>query len=163
METTNHNIKLPPEIFPYNGEWGVYLENIHQIFLDTLVNKQIIFCDLPVYLKKNPLYKDKSFTFWHLISEGEKEQERTPDFRRCERLSWIHWIIKNVKTNKDISCWENKRGSNTHVVIWFDIESYVIILAKRNGYYLLKTAYMVEPHRANTLRKEKTENKNYSF
>jgi hypothetical protein len=163
METENAEIKLPPDIFPSTGDWDTYLEGVHKVFLETLLNRDITFCNLPVRIKKNPEYKDKSFSFWHLISEGEKEEERTPDFRRCERLGWIHWVIENAKSNKSISCWENTRGTNTHVVIWFEDESYVVILAKRKDYFLLKTAYPAEPHRAEVFRKEKAQKRNYIF
>jgi len=163
METTDSNIKLPPDIFPSDGDWDKYLEDIYGVFINTLIKRKLFFLNLPVRLRKTPEYKDKSFTFWHLISEGEKEEERTPDFRRCERLAWIHWVIENAINNKDISCWENERGSETHVVIWFDIENYVVILAKRKDYFLLKTAYLAKPHRAEVFRKEKKTKKNYVF
>lgn len=50
--------------------------------------------------------------------------------------------------------WENKRKQNTHIVIWFRRENYVVILAKRKDYVLLRTAYIVEPHRARKLERE---------
>lgn len=163
METTDSNLKLPPDIFPSNGEWDTYFEEVYDVFTKTLVHKSITFCGLPVRLKRNPEYKGKSFTFWHLTSEGEKEEERIPDLRRCERLAWVHWVIEQSSTNKDIYCWENKRGQHTHVVIWFDAEDYVVILDKRREYFLLKTAYLAKPHRAKAFRKEKQNSKNYIF
>lgn len=163
METTSPKLNLPPDIFPYTGDWDTYLDELHTIFIETLSNRKVLFSGLPVSLRKNPTYKDKSFTFWHLISEGEKEEERIPDIRRCERLAWIHWIIENAATSDDIFCWENKRGTHNHIVIWFDKENYVVILEKRKSYFLLKTAYFTKPHRASTFRKERDNNKAYCF
>jgi hypothetical protein len=60
----------------------------------------------------------------------------------------------NVKTNDDILWWENRRGSNTHVVLWFRAEKFAVILAKRKDYYLLKSAYPVRSEREKSFKKE---------
>lgn len=163
MEAKKLNVKLPPNINSFSGDWEDYLDNIHLVFLKTLFeNKLLVLFNLPVRLKKNPEYKEKSFTFWHLISQGEKEEERIPDIRRCERLGWIHWVIENVLKNPDIVCWENKRGTKKHLVLWYDKESYAVILERRRDYFLLKTAYKATPNRARTFRKEMNIKKHYT-
>ena len=49
-------------------------------------------------------------------------------------------MIANAETDTEISWWKNKRKNNTHVVIWHEAENFVVVLAERSGYYLLKSA-----------------------
>ncbi len=141
----------------YDGNWQSYLEAIYQSYLDDVVNSKLHYNTLPIKFQFRPMYEGKGFAFWHTISEGEKEENRTADLRRCERITWIAWMIKNAPVSNEISSWENKRGKNHHVVIFFEAESFVVILAKRNGYYLFKTAYVTTPQRKKQLIKERKE------
>ena len=144
-----------PDLFPFKGDWESYEEGLYQIYLNDIVNAELSFKGLPIRCQYRPESKNKHFGFWHVISEGTQEEDRTPDFRRCERIRWIAYLITQAGTHQAISWWENKRGGNTHVVIWHESENFVVILAKRNGYYLLKSAYNAEPHRTKTFIKER--------
>lgn len=155
MET--EGIKQLPPILVYPNDWEAYEASLYDIFLNTLINNQPSFQGLLVSIRRSPEYKEKHFAFWHLISEGEKEEERTPDFRRCERLAWVAWIIENGEKHPEISFWENIRGSSTHVVIWHERENFTVVLAKRNGYFLLKTAYVPDEGRVKDFIKERAE------
>lgn len=162
METEKEiNGDIPPDLILFSGDWSEYENRLYEVFKSTICNSNLTFQSVTVSIKRQPDYKGKHFSFWHLISEGEKEEERIPDFRRCERLSWVNWIITNYDKNKLITYWENERRGQKHVVIWCEEHSYVVILAKRNGYYLLKTAYCVSDRRAKIFRRESsTFNKN---
>ena len=157
MEPKEINNQTPPELVIFSGEWEPHQEALFQIFKKAFLDNTVQFQGLPVRIKKHPAYKEKHFAFWHLISEGEKEEERTPDMRRCERLPWVSWVIENCEKCSDISCWENKRGSQKHAVIWYEKENYVVILAKRKGYFLLKTAYLAESYRTKGFIREREE------
>lgn len=146
-----------PELFLFHGEWSRYEEELHAIYLETIIHSGLTYCGLPVKTKYAPPTKNKGYGFWHLISEGESEEERIPDFRRCERIRWVAWLIRNAKTEKDLSWWENKRGSNTHIVIWHEKESFAVVLAQRTGYFLLKTAYLVKQQRRRDFERERGE------
>lgn len=148
-------MSLPPilEFDSYGNNWDKYLEALYRTYLDEVVNAGITFEDLPLRVQFHPMTDGKGFGFWHLISEGKDENERTPDLRRCERIRWIPWVLRNVE-GKEVVCWENKRKQSIHIVIWFRRENYAVILAKRKGYVLLKTAYIVKPHRAKIFEKE---------
>ena len=141
----------------YDGNWELYLDAIYQNYLGEVINAKLHHNKLPVKFQFRPEHQGKGFAFWHAISEGEKEDNRTIDFRRCERIKWIAWVIKNALTSDKITSWENKRGKNQHVVLFFEGESYVVILAKRNNYYLFKTAYCATPQRKRQLIKERKE------
>lgn len=144
-----------PEIFPFAGEWEVYEEALYKIFQETLLGEVMHFQGVRVGVRRLPEYKGKHFAFWHLISEGEKEEERTPDLRRCERLAWVRWVIQNCDASPDISWWENERWGQKHIVIWHEKENYAVILARRNGYHMLKSAYLAAPHRTEAFRQER--------
>ena len=145
---------LPPleEMF---SPWQEYEDHLYQIFMDTVVNGSLRFRGLPVKSQYRPESKGKGFSFWHLISQGDKEDERTPDPRRCERIRWLAWFVENAASCHELTWWENRRGNNTHVVIWHESERFAVVLAKRKGYYLIKTAYSVRSRRENTFRKER--------
>ena len=145
-----------PELFPFHGDWSQYEDELYHIYKDTIVEAGIIFQGLPVRTQYRPPTKGKGFGFWHMISEGSEEEERTPDIFRCERIRWVAWLIKNAEKSNELSWWENKRGRNTHVVIWNEQENFAVVLAKRKDYYLLKTAYLVKSRRRNTFTRERT-------
>lgn len=92
---------------------------------------------------------------WHLISEGRVEDDRLPDLRRCERLTWIRWMIENADNCASIDVWENRRGREINTLLWLR-EEYLVILSARSENYLLKTAYCTEyEHRIRKLQRER--------
>lgn len=146
---------LPP-LMPFTGgQWPPYEDALYDVFLETVVDGGLSFRGLPIDVQFRPHTNGKGFSFWHIISEGPNEEDRTPDFRRCERIRWIAWMIQNATSHSDLSWWENQRGQSTHVVIWHEAAEFAVILAKRKDYYLLKSAYCVRRHRADDFRKER--------
>ncbi|MBC8414103.1 hypothetical protein H8E50_10610 [bacterium] len=146
-----------PEIEPFNkygGDWEKYLEALHAFFKNDFVESKPYFRGRRLGLKKYPLKKGKEATFWHLISEGKEEAERTPDLRRCERIRWPRPVIEH-DTNPAVKVWENKRKSETRILLWLEQEEYLVVLAVRKEYILPWTAYMItKNHRKNKLEKE---------
>lgn len=147
-------MSLPP-LFPFSGDWARYEDELHAIYLETIVRTNLTFNGLPVKSQFRPETNGKGFSFWHIISEGPTEEDRTPDLKRCARIRWIGWIITHAKNHADLSWWKNRRGRNTHVVIWHEKEGFAVILAKRNNYYLIKSAYWVKSRRADDFRRER--------
>ncbi|MBF0423593.1 MAG: oxidoreductase [Magnetococcales bacterium] len=147
----------PPALIPFHGDWSKYVEEVYQAFLDDVVNGVLTIDRLPVSCQFRPPSQGKHFAFWHMVSEGKQEEDRIPDFRRCERIRWIAWVISNHRTHPDISWWKNRRGSNTMLVLWYEPEDFAVILAERKGYWLLKTAYLLQGHRKKTFAMERDE------
>lgn len=148
---------LPPlvQLSGSGNDWDIYLKELYRLYLENIVNAGLGFQGLPVHFQFRPMTQGKGFGFWHLISEGGAEDDRTPDLRRCERILWVPWVINHAGSDEEIMWWENERHGDTHVVLWLRKEHYVVILAKRNGYYLLKSAYVtMSPHREQTFEKE---------
>ncbi len=71
------------------------------------------------------------------------EDDRTPDLRRCERIRWVRWVIQNAPAHAEIDEWQNTRGTEVNTLLWFR-EEYLVVLARRQGYWLLRTAYCTE-------------------
>ncbi len=144
-----------PSLVPvsdYNA--SEYIDKIYEIFVDEVVNGNISFLGLPISCPWHPPYDSKHFSFWHLISESSDsnrvEHDRVPDMRRCERIKWISYIIKNANDKELIWCWENtrktSRGLSKHVVLYLHAERYIVVLRKKVYRLELVTAYIRKDH-----------------
>jgi hypothetical protein len=127
----------------YNGDWNAYLDALYEVYETQLARAPLRFRGVRVSCQRLPETHGKAYRFWHLISNGPIEEDREPDLRRCERLTWIAWVIENADTCGDIDIWENTRGSERNILLWHQ-EYFLVILSVRNGYFLLKTAYCIE-------------------
>lgn len=138
----------------YGGNWNAYLEAIYAWFKQDFIDSKPVFQRRRLGLKRHPMTHGKEATFWHMIQEGDVEDDRTPDFRRCERIRWPRPIIEH-NGDPAIKIWRNQRGNEGRVCLWFAQENYLVILADRGDYILPWTAYLVEqPHRQRKLQRE---------
>lgn len=142
----------------YNRQWNEFLEAVYSAFHGDFVAKRPLFQGVAVYTRYHPAYEGKGATFWHLISEGKEEEERIPDFRRCERIRWPRALIECNDAVR-VKVWETGRGRNKQkekrVICALEDFSYVVILALSGKHYRLITAYNVEyKNRRDRLRKE---------
>ncbi len=141
----------------FGGDWNKFIEEVYECFkrdfLDDFNQRKLIFEGVPLNLRRHPLVKNKEASFWHLVSTGDIEDDRLIDFDRCERIAWARAIINNANDAK-VKRWENIRGSNTNVCLWLESENYMVVLGKRNGYFLLLTAYCVANYKREKLNKE---------
>lgn len=143
------------ELGEFQGNFHQYLEAVYQFFKQDFIDNQPNFRGVRLGLKKHPLSQGKEATFWHMVSEGDDEANREPDFRRMERIKWPAVLINN----SEYSClkvWENTRtGNKTNILIFHENEEYLVVLRRGNGYLLPWTAYMVtEKPRKRKLLKE---------
>lgn len=148
MDTNDEDdqyLELPGliELSQYGGNFDRYLEAVYEIFVEEFVRRKPKFRGFRLALKKYPVTDGKEATFWHITSEGEDEEHRTPDLRRLERIKCPSFIINNSE-HPYLRVWENSRGTKTNVLIMHEDESYVVILRKGNGYLLPWTAYVIE-------------------
>jgi len=138
----------------YGNDWEKYLNAIYDLYLRQIVQSGISYKGLPIRCRYHPPTDGKGYGFWHLIQEGEDEDDRVPCLRRCELIQWIAWVIAETPTNPEILVYQSHRGSAIHEVLWFRSQLYAVILAERKDYYLLKTAYPIKPHRQKAFEKE---------
>jgi len=134
---------MPPVLILFSGDWSTYERELDEIFMAEIARGGIVFRGWRVNCRRIPESGGRWASFWHLIQEGPMEDERIPDIRRCERIRWIRWVIENADEHPEICAWENTRGSEDNVLLWYR-EEYLVILSRRTGHWLLKTAFCTE-------------------
>lgn len=127
----------------YDHNWERYLTAIYSIFESDFVDSKPIFQGRRLGLKRFPEHQGKSATFWHMTSTGNIEEDRIPDFRRCERIGWPKPIIEN-DTCTQLKVWAEPKGKNRRIHIWYEDEGYLVVLDDRIDYILPWTAFYVE-------------------
>jgi len=131
---------VPPALLLFEGDWGRYQRQLSDVFSRELSNGNPVFRGIRVSCQRRPETDGEWFAFWHLISEGHVEDERIPDMRRCERLPWVRWIIDHADNDNEIDVWEYQNRRAKNIYLWYR-EEYLVVLSRRNGYFLLKTAF----------------------
>ena len=146
----------------YQGNWESYIHALHQCFHQDFVESRPSFEQLPIFVRCHPSYDRKGATFWHLISEGSEEAERTPDLRRCERICWTRPLIERMES-KEVMVWETirpwKNQKQRRINFSLDNFSYIVVIAETHRGFDLVTAYYVE----RTSRREKLKREFESF
>jgi hypothetical protein len=82
-----------------------------------------------------------------MIQEGNIEEERVPDFRRCERIRWPRFLIDQA-LNSELRSWrQTRKGVEDRIIISLKDFSYILVLMDRGDYILPWTAYLVKGKR----------------
>lgn len=136
-------LKLPEliKLEDYQGDPQKYIEAVCSFFKEDFITKKIFYTGLVVNYIRDPIYKDKEYTFWHMVSEGEVEEERTPDIRRCERIKWPKPIIEN-SSDEQVKVWENERKNKKgkiqkRICFCYGEWEYLVVISKRNNYFFI--------------------------
>lgn len=136
------------------GDWREYVERVYAHFYNDFVTSRPSFGKRRCTYAVEPKHDRKPAFFWHLISEGRVEEERTPDLRRCERIRWPKPVIER-SPESGVVTWHTRRGKHRRLMIALDDFSYVAVLEDRNTYLIAITAFCVDTdHRREKLRKE---------
>lgn len=53
------------------------------------------------------------------------------------------WVIQSAVAHPEIDEWRNSRGKEVNTLLWYR-EEYLVILGRRNGYWLLRSAYCTD-------------------
>jgi hypothetical protein len=135
--------------------WKIYLEVLYGVFQRTLARGQLAFRGFKIGCRRLPESQGKHFAFWHLVQEGYPEEDRYPDVERCRRLLWIAWVIQNADLDPGIRVFpQTPRHGDKTWALWLFEHEYVVILAERSGYYLLKTAFVVNSQKCEQLLRD---------
>lgn len=153
---------LPPLVLmgDSGGDWATYEEVLYGWFKSDFIDSVPAWPGKRVGLKRHPLSKGKEATFWHFISEGKDEAERTPDLRRCEVIRWpratMNAFMERPPTAEDrIIWWRNERQGAQRILLALPDFSYLFVLADRGDYVLPWTQYLVQyENRRERYRKE---------
>lgn len=131
--------------------WPHFIEHIYRRYLATVAFGKLTFRGRKVNCQFRPESHGKHYAFWHMMQEGScgrSEDDRTPDPERCRRVEWISWVIQNAETHAGIRVFRqaDRRGEKSWA-LWFHEFDYAVILWERKDYFLLKTAFLVKPHK----------------
>lgn len=125
------------------GSWDKYFETVYTHFKADFIDNKPSYRGQKVGLKRHPLTKGKEATFWHLISEGKIESERTPDIRRCKRIRWPAQIIENSEDGR-LKIWIENINNEDRIHLLCQQDKYLLVLAIRHSYILPWTAFYIE-------------------
>lgn len=145
-----------PDIIPYSdygGDFSQFDKAVYERFQIDFVDTRPYFRGTRLGLKVLPKVDDREKTYYHVTHEGEDEENRTPDISRMERIAYIKFLINNCD-HPSIKVWENKRGTDTRILLLCEKENYLVVLTKRKEYVLLWTAYVVTERRKTKLLDE---------
>lgn len=139
--------KLPQiiELQEFGGNYDSYIDAVYEIFCNDFIKNKAHFGFHELKMKFNPIFQDRPYTFYHMTHEGEKEDERLPDLRRCERIGWAKPCIENVDA-WNLRFWrQTRKNSGNRVCILLDVTGdydYFVVLEVRETYVLLWTAFV---------------------
>lgn len=156
----SNKLKFPYLILlsDFQGNFKSYFDAVYKIFYQDFIKSKPLYNGLKVSAQKHPEVEGIHRTFYHITHEGEIENERTPDFRRMERIRFPKFCINNLP-HKELLVWEKEVGKDNRIHILNEEESYLIVLTERKGYYLFWTSFYIEQN--HTLKKKKKEYENY--
>lgn len=150
--------------FPDLNKWKEYENDLYKLFVENFIQSHPIFNNKPVHIKRFPLDGNREHAFTHLTCKTESDNpkdvnDRSPDFRRAERLNWIKPVIEHYPCLEDcIDCnkikyWEELFKNKVRINLFFEDFRYIIVLEDRGNYYLLITAYYI--HYDGVIQKKK--------
>ncbi|MBO5086411.1 MAG: hypothetical protein J6B65_04150 [Paludibacteraceae bacterium] len=139
--------KLPKiiELQEFGGNYSSYIDAVYEIFHNDFIKNKTHFGSHELKMKFNPIFQNRAYTFYHMTHEGEVEDDRLPDLRRCERIGWAKPCIENVAT-WNLRFWrQTRKNSRNRVCILLDVSDdydYFVVLEVREDYVLLWTAFV---------------------
>lgn len=141
----------------YGGNYSAYIDAIYDVFNADFIQHKAHFGANEIRLKYHPMFQERAYTFYHMTHEGDVEDERVPDLRRCERIPWARPTIESVE-GFGLRFWEQERNGKHRICIWLNVdtgENYFVILDIRKTYVLLWTAFYGTY--SNTVKKKEAE------
>lgn len=152
MEVNNMECKVLPPIWEVNPDINKHIDDLYNYFKTFIYTNKIYYKTLPVGLRKYPIEQEKEESFFHLTHKTDENTNiRLPDYRRCERIKWIKPAIEsNHYELCNSNCfleYETDYKNSKRLKLLNENEKYIIILEKREGYYLLITAFYIEHKR----------------
>lgn len=131
----------------HEGDWSQYLAVVYDWFRRDFLQTQPRYGDKLVLPADIGVTNGKERTFWHLISEGEVEGERTPDLRRCERIRWPRPIIEH-HSDAVVRVWEGRKKASgrtrKRIYLWLEEQEYLVVLGREGQRVILVTAFLAQ-------------------
>ena len=124
-----------------------YKDRIYPIYQDMFYVTGVSFNGKRIYPIELPMHGKYEDSFYHMTTRKWKlhssYEHREFDYARAGKILWIKDLLDNYPCN-DSCCegmlvWKERR--RTH--IFLRIESYLIVLEDRKGYYTIVTAHVI--------------------
>ena len=135
----------------FEGNFDAYFKAVYNIFESDFMKSQPNYCGLKVTAPRYPEVDGVSRTFYHITHEGEDEKNRTPNFRRMERIRFPKYLIMNCP-HDEILIWEKEIRGDLRTHLLNKEEKYLVVLNKRKDYLMLWTAFYIDQD--HTIRKK---------
>lgn len=131
----------------FSNSIETYKEVLYQRFKADFIDRELFFNGKKVDIIHESYYEGKARSFWHIISEGSEDSNRTPISWRAEVIPWVRPLIQEgISDCINYRYWikyHDKTKRNRHY-IWCTAISFLIILEDRDSFYKLITAYPVQ-------------------
>jgi hypothetical protein len=136
-----------------------YLKQVFERYRSDFVENRPNWPEKRFAIKRMPEREGWPATFWHLITEGENEENRQLVGDRCQKIAWPRAIIKKylefpARENKYVNFWYNTRRTSSRLLISTMSFNYLVVIEVRDDYVLLWTAYPTLAHTARKLKRE---------
>ncbi len=139
----------------YAGDWGKYEAVLYEIFKRDFIDTKPNFEDKQVNIRRQPMVNDKEEAFIHITHQDyNKDGERLPDMRRCERIRWVRSFIEKYNCDSSqcsdcdgVKVWEEDKqpkwgGNRIHLLL--EEERFMVVIERKNTYFQLVTAFYFE-------------------
>lgn len=134
-----------------SDEWINYENYIYSIFRADFIDSYPFMDELRVNIRRHPIENGKEEAFYHVTCQDYlNSRNRFPDFRRCERIKWVREFIENTDCSKictlcsGIKIWDKPYKSTYRKHIMLEKEKYLVVLERREKYFLLITAFYID-------------------
>jgi len=136
----------------FGGDWQDYDNFLYEVFRGDFIKNNVFFRGKIVRVRHSPEINDKIQGYFHVTSENSSKSndpnDRIPDLRRCERISWIRKLIENHGCKKGCcslpKTWvEDYKGKDRwHILL--ENYKFLVVLEERERYFLLITSFYLE-------------------
>ncbi len=121
-----------------------YIGNLVWIFKDMEDGREKIFWHLTTRSAKKEKIPRRKRKFYP-PGQTYIDEDRYPDLRRCERLTWVRALIENAEA-PEVMAWDYEEGdADIKTYVWFKGYDFVVIMKKvRNNRRRLITSFYVD-------------------
>lgn len=141
----------------YGNNYNEFIDAVYDVFDNDFIKQKTSFGSHVLKLKFQPILNERAYTFYHMTHKGPDEQNRTPDIKRSEFMSWAKPTSERTSLY-NLKFWEQERKGNKRICIWVEVDDdydYFVVLDIRKTFLLLWTAFIGEyKHEINKKKKE---------
>lgn len=153
---TDCNIPSEVKLSDHGGDWETYIASLYKLFSENYIDHTVKYNAKNVNIITEKMIDGKVRSFWHIITEGQYDDNRIPNLDRCSKVHWARHIIEESGECIHYKTWikyHDKTGRNRYY-IWCDHLNYIVIFEDRHTHYTLITAYVVDKYREKKYKKE---------